>query len=229
MDVLALAATECTPTLDAAVEASMGPAGRPASKPLAEPSLRHLLEMKFAVTMPQTMRTDARELVDYFGSFLFPLAMTLSLPSMLYVLAAETESRLREVQRVHGMREFPYFAAVYGSNLLLYMATAVVFCASGLAVQLRFFTQTSSALIFLVLLRSFNPYVAYDDDVVAASAQLGLLLTSLGALCAKHVPAHDASLLSSYSRPPGTVRSVTCALSADVVLCCVFTFDKTNQ
>ena len=45
MDVLTLAATECTPTLDAAVEASMGPAGRPASKPLAEPSLRHLLEV----------------------------------------------------------------------------------------------------------------------------------------------------------------------------------------
>ena len=55
------------------------------------------------------------------------------------------------------------------------------------------------AFFFLVLLRSFNPYLAADDDLVAAGAQVGLVLTSLGALCAKvEVTSEDSWSTASF-------------------------------
>ena len=65
----------------------------------------------------------------------------------------------------------------------LFLTVLVVFFFEGSASQIL--ATLLVALAFLVGLRSFNPYLADDDDVMAAGAQLGLVLASLSALCIK--------------------------------------------
>jgi len=73
----------------------------------------------------------------------------------------------------------------------LLVTTLAVFFMDGSASQIL--ATLLVALVFLLALRSYNPYLGDDDDVLAACAQVGLMLTSLSALCLKvNVTTDDA-------------------------------------
>jgi len=73
----------------------------------------------------------------------------------------------------------------------LFLTVVAVFFMEGSASQIL--ATLLVALAACGCLRSFNPYLADDDDVMAAGAQLGLVLASLSALCIKvNVTADDS-------------------------------------
>ena len=73
----------------------------------------------------------------------------------------------------------------------LLLTVLAVFFMEGSASQILATLLVALATCFC--LRSYNPYLADDDDVVAAGAQMGLVLASLSALCIKvNVTVNDA-------------------------------------
>lgn len=59
----------------------------------------------------------------------------------------EKEQRLREMQKIMGMRMRAYYCVTLGLNLALYLAVAAAFYVAGVAAQLRFFVQVRAARV----------------------------------------------------------------------------------
>ena len=92
------------------------------------------------------------KLLSMTESCLYPMALSLLLPVFMYALVLEKEERLREMMKMNGLKMKNYWITNYIWNLLLFIPSAAIFTALGyLLVQMPFFTQTSFALIFLII------------------------------------------------------------------------------
>ena len=66
------------------------------------------LDLRTAVTMAERSTADLLGVVEIFGSFLYPLALTLQLPLYVFVMVLEKESLLREMQLQMGIKRWAY-------------------------------------------------------------------------------------------------------------------------
>ena len=139
-----------------AARAGLRPAWPPASAlnrngSAPQNTLDPALSATFVVSMPEEASTSPASLIELFGAVLYPLALTLQLPVYLFIMVYEKESRLREMQRQHGLRDGTYVGITFALNFSFYLALVAFFWIAGAAIKLRFFTQTSPALIAVLL------------------------------------------------------------------------------
>ena len=112
-------------------------------------TLDSIVGLKMASSMPVIEKPDLLGIVEVFGSFLYPMALTLQLPVYIFVVVLEKETRLRELQKSMGMQMNIYWCSSFTFNMILYISVAVFFWSVGIAVNLRFFTQTGFDLLFV--------------------------------------------------------------------------------
>eukprot|EP01027_Heterolobosea_sp_BB2_P006992 GEZU01010470.1.p1 GENE.GEZU01010470.1~~GEZU01010470.1.p1 ORF type:complete len:184 (+),score=45.20 GEZU01010470.1:41-592(+) len=98
--------------------------------------------------------------MDILGIALFPFAISFLMPVFLYTLTMEKELRLREMMKMLGLKPFTYWANNYFFDLILFSAVALVFVACELAFRVRFFTQSSPLLSFLLFFLWGNSMIA---------------------------------------------------------------------
>ena len=98
---------------------------------------------------------DAASFVDNIintvSALIFPIALSLLFPVMLYSLVLEKEEKLVQMMKMNGMKISNYWLVYFLFNFLLSTITNVVFFILGaLVVKTNFFTVTSPLLLVLV-------------------------------------------------------------------------------
>jgi hypothetical protein len=111
-----------------------------------------ILDLVFLQGMPEYKSQDIFALLEVFGTFLFPIALSLQLPIYIYILVLEKFEKLREMMLSHGMRNWQYHLTNYVFFYLLYALVVIFFWIAGLIFKMRFFTYThwSTLLVFFV-------------------------------------------------------------------------------
>jgi len=105
------------------------------------------LSLRGLGTLPEVQITSILKVVQVFGTFLYPIALTLQLPIGVYVLTMEKEERLLELQKSMGLSYTQYMGATYLLNLALYAALMVFFWSAGAALGFGLFLHTNFALL----------------------------------------------------------------------------------
>lgn len=111
------------------------------------------LGLNFVATMPENKTIDYLVIVEVFGSFLFPIALTLQLPIFVFMVALERELGLQAMQKMHGLRHGSYTMTTFVLNFAVYVAAVAAFWIGGVVLDFRFFTETS----FTVRARARRP------------------------------------------------------------------------
>lgn len=92
-------------------------------------------------------------LINTVAALIFPLALSLLFPVMLYGLVLEKEEKLVQMMKMNGMKISSYWLIYVVFNFMLAFVTNVVFFLIGaLVLDTTFFTQTSPALLVVVAL-----------------------------------------------------------------------------
>lgn len=87
------------------------------------------------------------------ATIIFPLGLSLLLPVFLYLTVLEKEEKLIQMMRMNGMSITNYWAINFLYNLLISLATNIVFYLYGyIFLDISFFKQTSLGVITLVFL-----------------------------------------------------------------------------
>ena len=115
--------------------------------------------------MPEVKSESILALVEIFGSFLYPMALTLQLPVYSFLIVLEKETRFRELSRIMGQKSATYWAATLVFNLSIYAVVVTCFWAAGAFLKLRFFVQMSSSLLFFF----FRGPIAFFKDKIRGS------------------------------------------------------------
>ena len=127
--------------------------------------------IKMVASMPLRETPDLLGVVEVFGSFLYPMALTLQLPVYIFIIVLEKETRLRELQKTMGMKMSTYWLSSMTFNMILYVVVAAFFWIVGAAVNLRFFTQTGTDLMlvfFLLWGLSLNSMALLISSVISS-------------------------------------------------------------
>ena len=110
------------------------------------------LTMRYAQRMPFRAEYDVSASVELFGAAIYPLALTIPLPVLLYLITLEKEERLRELQRSMGLKTVHHIAASGMFALAQYLVSSCVFGATGAVVGIRVFLDTGlSTLLALTI------------------------------------------------------------------------------
>lgn len=96
----------------------------------------------FAQQMPTRTTASILSIVEIFGTFLYPLALSLQVPIYVYIIVYERELGLLHLQLSMGMSKMKYLLTNYLFNYVIYTVVVIFFWLSGIGIQLRFFTQT---------------------------------------------------------------------------------------
>ena len=131
----------------------------------------NLVGLKMASTMPVVEQPNLLAIVEIFGSFLYPMALTLQLPVYVFVVVLEKESRLRELQKTMGMSMSTYWLSSVTFNMIIYACVASFFYIVGLWVELRFFKQTGSGLLVMF-------FVAWGLSLSSVSLLISSVISS---------------------------------------------------
>lgn len=114
--------------------------------------LEDLLEFRAVATMPVEEWNNPMQIVEVFGSFLYPIALTLQLPLYIYIMVLEKETRLIELQKIMGMKWSPYVITTYVLNLCIYATVVAAFWITGSVMNFAFFVGTNRGALFLLFL-----------------------------------------------------------------------------
>ena len=110
------------------------------------------LGLRIAVSMPEQKSESILAIVEIFGSFLYPMALTLQLPVYSFLIVLEKETRVRELSKIMGQKTLVFWAATLFFNMSMYITVVALFWISGAYLQLRFFVQTSPLLLLVFFL-----------------------------------------------------------------------------
>ncbi|QDZ20369.1 P-loop-containing nucleoside triphosphate hydrolase [Chloropicon primus] len=99
--------------------------------------------------MPQYEESKLTNIVQIFGSFLYPIALVLQLPLYMYVSVMEKENKLRQCQLNHGMSLGLYHTSSFLFNMLMYTCIVLFMVIVGNIVNLSFFSETDQTLLFV--------------------------------------------------------------------------------
>jgi ABC-type multidrug transport system ATPase subunit len=86
--------------------------------------------------------------VDVAGIALFPFAVSFLLPTYLYRLVLEKQSKLRVMMRIMGLYDSTYWFVNYVLDFALYVVVAVLFVAIEIITRVKFFVETSPLILF---------------------------------------------------------------------------------
>jgi hypothetical protein len=90
-------------------------------------------------------------IINTVSALIFPIALSLLFPVMLYGLVLEKEEKLVQMMKMNGMKITNYWAVYFLFNFLLCTITNIVFFLLGaFALNTQFFTATSPLLLILV-------------------------------------------------------------------------------
>lgn len=98
------------------------------------PHMYNPWNIKFVQEMPYFASADILAILEIFGTFLYPIALTLQLPIYLSIIVWEKEEKLREMMKAHGLKMSVYWLSNYIFDLLLYAIVVAFFWLSGFAV-----------------------------------------------------------------------------------------------
>lgn len=102
------------------------------TNPLLKP-----LTLNAVASFPVVQTVDFEFIVELFGCFLYPIALTLQLPLFVFVMVLEKEKRLREMARAMGLRDSANLVTTYVMNFVIYCAVVAFFWLSGIIFQFR--------------------------------------------------------------------------------------------
>jgi hypothetical protein len=90
-------------------------------------------------------------IINTVSALIFPIALSLLFPVMLYGLVLEKEERLVQMMKMNGMKISNYWLVYFIFNFILCTITNIVFFFLGaFALKTPFFTSTSLVLLILV-------------------------------------------------------------------------------
>jgi hypothetical protein len=130
-------------------------------------SLQHYIAQAYTWILTKTsthsgwifMRQDSESasfvdsLLNTVAALIFPLALSLLFPVMLYGLVLEKEEKLVQMMKMNGMRISTYWLVYATFNLLLALLTNVIFFMLGyIVLDTPFFKKTSAGLLIIVAL-----------------------------------------------------------------------------
>jgi hypothetical protein len=99
------------------------------------------------------LRKETEKVVNSIGEIIFPILLTINVPTFVYQIVLEKEMKLIQNMRINGLRMINYWIVNYIYNYIIYLATATVFYLYGVyATQLTFFTESSPQFFFLVVI-----------------------------------------------------------------------------
>lgn len=104
--------------------------------------------------MPIQLQAKAEldRLLNIMGASLYPIALSLLLPVFMYSVVLEKEEKLQDFMKMNGMKISNYWVVGFCFNFVIYAITVIIFMVFGiLVVNLQFFTQTSPALLVILL------------------------------------------------------------------------------
>lgn len=91
--------------------------------------------------------------INVIGAGLYPLGLSLLLPLFLYAIVSEKEERLIEIMRMNGLKLKYYWVCTFIFNFVISIITFTIFYIFGKYIlALSFFTSTSSALMWILLI-----------------------------------------------------------------------------
>jgi len=129
------------------------------------------LSMRYAQRMPFHAEYDVSTSMELFGAAIYPLALTMPLPVLLYLITLEKEERLRELQRSMGLKTSHHIIATGIYALTQYLINACVFGATGAVVGIRLFLGTGVTTLLALAL-------GWGLCLVAVAFALSALLSS---------------------------------------------------
>ena len=92
-------------------------------------------------------------IINFVAVLVFPISLSLLFPVFLYTVVLEKEEKLIQMMKMNGMKISSYWFVYFIFNLLLGLITNILFFLFGyFLLGIRFFTETSFALIFFTLL-----------------------------------------------------------------------------
>lgn len=92
-------------------------------------------------------------IINIIGSGLYPIALSVLMPVILYSLVSEREDKLLEMMKMNGLQIYKYWIMSFIFNFGLEVITFSIFFIVGRYVlQITYFTETSSVLMITVLL-----------------------------------------------------------------------------
>lgn len=90
-------------------------------------------------------------IINTISALIFPIALSLLFPVMLYGLVLEKEERLLQMMKMNGMKISNYWLVYFIFNFILCTITNIVFFFLGaFALKTEFFLSTSPGLLILV-------------------------------------------------------------------------------
>jgi ABC-type multidrug transport system ATPase subunit len=110
---------------------------------MGKPPLVVLLQL-----MPFYNKEAEVRVIDVAGIALFPFAVSFLLPTYLYRLVLEKQTKLRVMMRIMGLRDVTYWLVNYVLDFALYCVVAVLFVAIELITRVKFFVETSPLILF---------------------------------------------------------------------------------
>ena len=129
------------------------------------------LSMRYAQRMPFRAEYDVSTSIELFGAAVYPLALTMPLPVLLYLITLEKEERLRELQRSMGLKTSHHVIATGLFALGQYLVNAFIFGATGVVVGIRVFIGTGATTLLAMVL-------GWGLCLVASAFALSALLSS---------------------------------------------------
>lgn len=96
----------------------------------------------FAQPMPFYFSESVYDILDAFGVFLYPIALSIQLPVYIYILVMEKSDKLIEMMKMHGLKMPTYYLINYLWNMTMLIGVICLFWVVGAAIKLRFFLET---------------------------------------------------------------------------------------
>jgi len=103
-------------------------------------------------TYTWTSSFDGRSIISSVSSALFPLGLSLLLPTFIYAIVEEKQMKLRELMKMMGMKMKNYWLMTYVFDLVLFALVSTVFIISGIAFfQIKFLLDPTPFILLLLV------------------------------------------------------------------------------
>ena len=98
-------------------------------------------------SMPEVVKSASiSRMVEVFAGFFIPVALSLQLPTQLYLTVMEKESKLIQIQQMHGLSMPVYRLVAFLFNFAMYLLVVAFFTGCGALMSIRFFTETGAGV-----------------------------------------------------------------------------------
>ncbi|OMH81975.1 ABC transporter A family member 9 [Zancudomyces culisetae] len=115
------------------------------------------------------------------GGSLFPFGVSFLIASFVVLLVREKEERILVMMQMNGLKNKAYYLGHYLHFLVLTVVSSIVFLVSGIAFKLEMFTETSKALLIVLLFVWWNLQIAisFFFSTFFNNSRVALVITNL--------------------------------------------------